>query len=284
MLTIRSFLTLLLIGVSTTVTLAQKKSKTDILLGLVGGMSVTSNPPALQEITGKSHYIDGNGGCTLLSHKQVTDGYAFEWQYSLIWSSVKPLGKTEGQTKLKFIMPLDFRFFLGNYQKLQTYFGFGFQYNTVWKITKGEDYDNTYYDPWWGVYYTETTQGESKMRWTVNQFSTNLAIGLKVPFRTGGNDMKLHAVMLGLKGHFPIVNNSDYHGDEKKSVDLSKDKVNVAVTGGLSFGFGAGNAFKLEGEYPIGGTNKYTLNDGGHSTFLNTHSWALSATFLFNLH
>lgn len=272
------------------------QSRKDHMFGLLGGVAFTSNPPALQKLTGKSHYVDGNGGFTYLYHNRVTDGYSFEWQLSFIGSSVNTLESADNETKVKFIMPLDFRWFLGDDQKIQAYVGIGLQYNTVWLFTSGEDYDNTYYDPWWGVYYTETTQGEDKWDWTVNQLSTNVAVGFKVPFwrvriskydprtrKSSTTKAKLHNIILGLKGHFPIINASEYHGDENSSVDLSRDKVNLSITGGVSFGFKNGNAIKFEGEYPLGGSNKYTVNDGGHSTFFNTHSWSLSAALLFKI-
>lgn len=284
---LRSILVTTLFMVMALPIMAQDKNKAH-MFGLLGGVAFTSNPPALQKLTDKSHYVDGNGGLTYLYHNNVTDGYAFEWQLSFIGSSVNTLESADNETKVKFIMPLDFRWFLGNYQKIQAYVGLGLQYNTVWLFTSGEDYDNTYYDPWWGVYYTETTQGEDKWDWTVNQLSTNVAIGFKIPFwkiwvREEADYIKMHNIILGLKGHFPIINASEYHGDENSSVDLSRDKVNLSITGGISFGFKNGNAIKIDGEYPLGGSNKYTVNDGGHSTFFNTHSWSISATLLFKL-
>lgn len=268
-------------------TRAQDKDKAR-LLGVLGGVAFTSNPPALQKLTDKSHYVDGNGGITYLYHNKVTDGYAFEWQLSLIGSSVNALESAENETKVKLIIPLDFRWFLGHYQKIQAYFGFGLQYNTVLLHTSGEDYDNTYYDPWWGVYYKERVQGEDRLDFTVNQLSTNIAVGFKVPFwrmwmSEEAEHIKMHNIILGLKGHFPIINASEYHGDENSSVDLSRDKINLSITGGISFGFKKGGAIKIDAEYPLGGSNKYTINDGGHSTFFNTHSWSLSATLLFRM-
>lgn len=263
------------------------KDKTN-MIGLLGGVAFTSNPPALQKLTDKSHYVDGNGGLTYLFHNQVSDGYSFEWQMSLIGSSVSMLDHADNETKVKFIVPLDFRWFIGDYQKIQAYFGCGLQYNTVWLFTSGEDSESTYYDPWWGVYYSETTQGEDSWDWTVNQLSTNIAIGFKVPFwnvwiSDESRDIKMHNFILGLKVHFPLLNSSEYHGNENSSVDLSKDKVNLSIIGGLSFGFKNGNAIKIDGEYPMGGTSKYTLNDGGHATFFNTNTWSLSATLLFRI-
>lgn len=280
---------LILSVLSLQISYGQKPNKNKShMLGLIGGAAFTSNPPALQKLTDKSHYVDGNGGFTYLYHNKVTDGYAFEWQWSFIGSSVNTLDKADNETKVKFIMPLDFRWFLGNYEKLQMYLGAGFQYNTVWLFTSGESSENTYYDPWWGVYYTESEQGEGSWKWTVNQFSFNGAIGLKVPFwkvymKEDRQKHKLHSFILGLKVHFPIVNSSEYHGNENSSVDLSKDKVNVSVTGGLSFGFKNGNAVKFDIDYPLGGSNKYIVNDGGHSTFFNTHSWSVSMTLLFRV-
>lgn len=267
--------------VSAQVSCAQSKSDKVNMLGLLGGVAFTSNPPALQKLTNKSHYVDGNGGLTYLYHNDVSDGYAFEWQLSMIGSSVSMLDHADDETKMKFIVPLDFRWFLGNNQKFQGYLGLGLQYNTVWLFTSGESSEGTYYDPWWGVYYTDTSQDEGDWDWTVNQLSVNLAMGFKVPF--GEYLEKKHSCMLGLKVHFPIINSSEYHGNESSSVDLSKDKVCLSITGGVSFGFNNGNAIKIDGEYPMGGTSKYTLNDGGHATFFNSNTWSLSATFLFRL-
>lgn len=265
-----------LIAVMPVMAQGNKKSR---LFGVLGGVAFTSNPPALQKLTDKSHYVDGNGGFTYLYHNQVADGYAFEWQMSFIGSSVSMLDHADNETKVKFIIPLDFRWFLGN-PTISAYIGTGLQYNTVWLFTSGEEYSDTYYDPWWGIYYTETTQGEATWDWTVNQLSTNLAVGFKV----GMGENRQHNLILGTKIHFPIINNSEHHGNETSFVDLSKDKVNVSLTGGLSLGFNQQKgAFKIDCEYPLGGSNKYVVNNGGHSTFFNTHSWSLSATLLFNI-
>lgn len=268
--------------VSIQIACAQDKNKAN-MIGFLGGVAFTSNPPALQSLTDKSHYVDGNGGLTYLYHNDVSDGYAFEWQLSFIGSSVSMLDHADDETKVKFIVPLDFRWFLGNRNKFQGYLGVGLQYNTVWVFTSGESSEDTYYDPWWGVYYTETSQDEGDWNWTVNQLSTNVAMGFKVPFGVEYKGNRTHSCMLGLKVHFPIINSSEYHGDESSSVDLSKDKVSLSITGGISFGFHNGAAIKIDGEYPMGGTSKYTLNDGGHATFFNTNTWSLSATFLFRL-
>ena len=269
-------ITILLIAVLPT--MAQRSNKSH-LMGFLGGVAFTSNPPALQKLTNKSHYVDGNGGLTYLYHNQVSDGYAFEWQLSLIGSSVNMLDHADNETKVKFIAPLDFRWFLGN-PTISAYLGVGLQYNTIWLFTSGEEQSDTYYDPWWGVYYTETTPGEDTWDWTVNQLSTNVAVGFKV----GMGNERQHNIILGTKIHFPIINNSEHHENDNTTVDLSKDKVNVSLTGGLSFGFNRQKgAFKIDCEYPLGGSNKYVINDGGHSTFFNTRSWSVSATLLFNI-
>lgn len=122
------------------------------LLGVLGGVALTSNPPAMQELTERAYYVDGNGGLTFLHHNQVSDGFAFEWQLSTIWSSVGMLNSSSDETKVKFITPLDFRFFLGS-ETISAYVGVGLQYNTVWLFTTGDSH--TYYDPWWGTHYTE---------------------------------------------------------------------------------------------------------------------------------
>lgn len=263
------------------------KTYADDLIGLIGGMSFTSNPPAIQQMSDKSHFIDGNGGWCYLYHNQVTDGYAFETQFSMLWASVNPL-KEDGASKCKFIIPLDFRWFLGT-QTLSAYLGAGLQYSTVWRFTKGEGHTHTYYDPWWGGYYEEDVEGEDKWDWTVNQLSTNLALGFKLGFWNGkaydpikGEDVKFkrHALILGTKVHLPIINASESHGSD---IDLSKDKVCVSLTGALSFGLTNSFTLKLDYEYPLGGSNKYRLNDGGHATWFNTNTQSMAITLLFRI-
>lgn len=259
---------------------AQEKSN---LIGLLGGVALTSNPPALQAYTQKASYTDGNGGITYLFHKQKHKWYAFECQLSTIFSSAKVLRPAENETKCKFIMPLDFRFFLGN-PTISAYCGAGLQYNTVWLFTQGESHTHTYYDPWWGVTWNEEIEGESKMNWTVNQLSTNLAFGLKIGFwNVGYEGYKRHAVILGTKFHFPLVNASESHGNEDKSIDLSRDRTNVSLTAALSLDAGKGWTFKFDYELPCGGNNTYEINDGGHATFLNSRSQSLSLTILKKL-
>lgn len=262
----------------------------DDLIGLIGGMSITSNPPAMQQMTGKSSFVDGNGGFCYLYHNQVTEGYAFETQVSMLCSSVSMLDSNDGETKVKFIVPLDFRWFLGT-QTISAYLGLGLQYNCVWKFTEGESSYNTYYDPWWG-YYQEENVGEEKWDWTVNQLSTNIALGFKVGFWNGDaynpgkgvyEYFKRHAIIVGTKVHLPIINASESHGSGDGSVDLSRDKVGVSLTGALSFGFTDSFTLKLDYEYPLGGSNKYRLNDGGHATWFNTNTQSMSVTLLFRI-
>ena len=263
------------------------KANADDLIGLIGGMSFTSNPPAMQQMSGKSHFIDGNGGWCYLYHNQVTDGYAFETQFSMLWASVNPL-KEDGASKCKFIVPLDFRWFLGT-QTLSAYLGAGLQYSTVWRFSKGEGHTHTYYDPWWGGIYEEEVEGEDKWDWTVNQLSTNLALGFKLGFWNGDAydpgkrqyvNFKRHALILGTKVHLPIINASESHGSD---IDLSKDKVCVSLTGALSFGLTNSFTLKLDYEYPLGGSNKYRLNDGGHATWFNTNTQSMAITLLFRI-
>lgn len=259
------------------------KASADDLIGLIGGMSFTSNPPAIQQMSGKSHFIDGNGGWCYLYHNQV-NGYAFETQFSMLWASVNPL-KEDGASKCKFIIPLDFRWFLGT-QTLSAYLGAGLQYSTVWRFTEGEGHTHTYYDPWWGEVWEEEVPGEDKWDWTVNQLSTNLALGFKLGFWNAdsyGVRFKRHALILGTKVHLPIINASESHGSGDNAVDLSRDKVCVSLTGALSFGFSDIFTLKFDYEYPLGGSNKYKLNDGGHATWFNTNTQSLAITLLFKI-
>lgn len=249
------------------------------LLGIVGGIALTSNPPALQSYTGKASYTDGNGGLTYLYHNQVNDWYAFEWQLSMVFSSVNTLTKSDDESKCKFIFPLDFRWFLGN-PIISAYCGAGLQYNTVWVFSQGEGHTHTYYDPYWGITWDEDVPGEDKWDWTINQLSANLAFGLKIGFGNTDTAFKRHAVILGTKFHFPMVNSSESHGSGDNSIDLSRDRTNVSLTGALSFDVGKGWTFKLDYELPCGGNNTYEINDGGHSTFLNSRSQSLSLTIL----
>lgn len=250
-------------------------------------MSFSSNPPAIQSMSGKSHFVDGNGGFCYLYHNQVTNGYAFETQFSMLWGSANAL-KEEGATKVKFIVPLDFRWFLGT-QTISAYLGAGLQYNCIWRFTEGEGHSHTYYDPWWGGYYDEYVEGEEQWDWTVNQLSANLALGFKVGFWNSEDYdpgkgkrvyFKRHAFILGTKVHLPIVNNGESHGDD---IDLSRDKVGVSITGALSLGLSNSCTMKLDYEYPLGGSNKYKLNDGGHATWFNTNTQSFSLTLLFRI-
>lgn len=247
---------------------------TSTLLGFMGGIALTSNPPALQSYTGKANYTDGNGGLTLLCHNQVNDWYAFEFQLSLVFSSVSFLESADDEDRCKFILPMDFRWFLGN-PVIQAYGGFGLQYNTVWVFTDNGSTER--WDPWIG-YYDEPNM--PSWDWTINQLSTNLAFGLKLGFGNTDTAFKRHALILGTKFHFPLVNASDTRGNDIKSVDLSRDRTNVSLTGALSFDIGNSWTLKLDYELPCGGNNTYEINDGGHTTFLNSRSQSLSLTFL----
>lgn len=269
------------------------KAYADDLIGLIGGMAFTSNPPAMQNMTGKSHFIDGNGGWCYLYHNQVNHGYAFETQFSMLWSSTAAL-KEDGASKCKFIVPLDFRWFLGSMQTeraldFSAYVGAGIQYSTVWRFSKGDSHYHTYYDPWWGDYWEEEVEGEDKWDWTVNQLSANVALGFKLDFWNSDiwnpgtrhyDNFKRHSIIFGTKFHFPVINASESHGSD---VDLSRDKTCVSLTGALSLGLSGSCTLKLDYEYPLGGSNKYKLNDGGHATWFNTNTQSMSLTLLFRI-
>lgn len=284
------FLVMVLI---TTIATCGSKAYADDLIGLIGGMAFTSNPPAMQNMTGKSHFIDGNGGWCYLYHNQVNHGYAFETQFSMLWSSTEAL-KEDGASKCKFIVPLDFRWFLGSMQTervldFSAYVGAGIQYSTVWKFTKGEGHTHTYYDPWWGGYWEEEVEGEDNWDWTVNQLSANLALGFKLDFWNSDiwnpgtrhyDNFKRHSLIFGTKFHFPVINASESHGSD---VDLSRDKTCVSLIGALSLGLSGSCTLKLDYEYPLGGSNKYKLNDGGHATWFNTNTQSMSITLLFRI-
>lgn len=287
---------IIVVAIISAITALGNKAFADDLIGLIGGMAFTSNPPAMQSMTGKSHFIDGNGGWCYLYHNQVSTGYAFETQFSMLWSSTAAL-KEEDASKCKFIVPLDFRWFLGSMQTTRpldfsAYLGLGIQYSTVWKFTKGEGHTHTYYDPWWG-YYEEDVEGEEKWDWTVNQLSANIALGFKLDFwnsevckydhlakqyRCG--HFKRHSIILGTKFHFPVINASESHGE---GVDLSRDKTCVSLTGALSLGLSESCTLKFDYEYPLGGNNKYKLNDGGHATWFNTNTQSMAVTLLFRI-
>lgn len=244
------------------------------LLGLVGGIALTSNPPALQEYTNKANYTDGNGGLTYLYHNQVNDWYAFEWQLSMVFSSVSFLESADDESRCKFILPLDFRWFLGN-PVISAYCGVGLQYNTVWVFTDNGSTER--WDPWLGSY---SEPNLPDWDWTINQLSANMAFGFKIGFGNTDTAFKRHALIIGTKFHFPMVNSSDERDNGFKSVDLSRDRTNVSLTGALSLDVGAGWTFKFDYELPCGGNNTYEINDGGHSTFLNSRSQSLSLTIL----
>ncbi len=244
------------------------------LIGVIGGIALTSNPPALQTYTGKASYTDGNGGLTYLYHNQVNGWYAFEWQLSMVFSSVSFLESADDEDRCKFIFPVDFRWFLGN-PVISAYCGAGLQYNTVWVFTDNGATER--WDPWLG-YYDDPNMPD--WDWTINQLSANLAFGLKIGFGNTDTAFKKHALILGTKFHFPMVNASDSRSSGDKSIDLSRDRTNVSLTGALSFDVGKGWTFKFDYELPCGGNNTYEINDGGHSTFLNSRSQSLSLTIL----
>ena len=234
----------------------------------------------------------------MLIHHQKSNVFSTEWQFPFIFgvfSTVHSLAHSDEETKVKWSFPIDFRCFLGS-DKVSAYFGAGLQYSTVWNFvsSKGDSYTSTYYDPWWNVYYNETYSGEDdfKWKWTANQLGANLAVGVKLGLFTADaqdpqtgyyTDYKPLNVILGTKFHFPIINNGEKHGDGDNYVDLSRDKTVVSLTAGLSYNW-PGGALKIDYEYPLGGTNKYALYDGGHGTFFNTQSQSLSATLLFKVH
>ena len=126
----------------------------------------------------------------------------------MVFSSANTLTKSDNESKCKFIFPLDFRWFLGN-PWISAYAGFGLQYNTVWVFSQGEGHTHQYYDPWWGVTWEEDVPGEDKWDWTINQLSTNLAFGIKIGFGNTDTAFKKHALILGTKFHFPLVNASE---------------------------------------------------------------------------
>lgn len=250
------------------------------LIGFGGGVAFTSNPSALQERTGKSHYVDWNGGLTYMYRYQGNSdtnfGHALEVQVSLMGASANVLQSEEDGTRIKFILPLDFRYFIGS-ESLCGYLGLGLQYSTVARFYESENGDG-YYDYWSNTYYEED---DLSVDFSLHQLALNLAPGFKIGYGYLKGH-RPHSIVIGVKFHFPLINSSEFHGNESSSIDLSKDKLSVSLTGSLSWGW-KGGAFKLDAEYPLGGTSKYTLNDGGHSTFANTHSWSISGTFLFNI-
>ena len=250
------------------------------LIGFGGGVAFTSNPSALQERTGKSHYVDWNGGITYMYRYQGNSdtnfGHALEVQVSLMGASANVLQSEEDGTRIKFILPLDFRYFIGS-ESLCGYLGLGLQYSTVARFYESENGDG-YYDYWSNTYYEED---DLSVDFSLHQLALNLAPGFKIGYGYLKGH-RPHSIVIGAKFHFPLINSSEFHGNESSSIDLSKDKLSVSLTGSLSWGW-KGGAFKLDAEYPLGGTSKYTLNDGGHSTFANTHSWSISGTFLFNI-
>ena len=158
---------------------------------------------------------------------------------------------------------------------ISAYCGAGLQYNTVWVFTDNGSTER--WDPWLG-YYDDPNMPD--WDWTINQLSANLAFGLKIGFGNTDTAFKKHALILGTKFHFPMVNASDSRSSGDKSIDLSRDRTNVSLTGALSFDVGKGWTFKFDYELPCGGNNTYEINDGGHSTFLNSRSQSLSLTIL----
>lgn len=220
------------------------------MLGLSGGIALTSYPSSLQPFVGKASSSDFNGGFTYLYHKQSNKWFAWEIQLSIIFSSVNTLPKGSVDGRLKTIFPLDFRSFFGH-PVFSAYIGAGLQMYSI------RDY--------------------------FTQIASNLAAGFKFGFGNTDTSLKRHGAIIGAKVHLPFVDHYIVTNDNIVETALTCEKTNVSLTAALSFDIGRGWSFKLDYELPFSGNNIYKINDGGHSTFLNSRSQSLTLTFLKRL-
>lgn len=238
------------------------------LSGFMGGMALTENPPSLQELTGTDNYFDWNVGRMHLYQNRISDGMTFEWSWAWLISSLSYSESAEDEHKLKFIVPVDCRLFLGS-DWISSYVGAGLQYNSQWSIVYREGTHSHYYDPWWGYYTVPNDDEEFRWDWNVHQLSVNMSAGIKI----------LKYLILGTKFHFPIINSSEHHEGEGTQVDLSRDKTFVALTAGVGIPMGR-CVLMINYEYPFGGTsqNKIVGDDG--SNHFNIHTQSLSICLL----
>ena len=251
------------------------------MFGLVGGVFLTSNPDMSAYDT-KKNYVDGGGGLVYDYRNDVSKNYTFEVLTSLMVTSCSTSKTEEGQSKMKFILPLEMRWYVGT-TDFKFFIGAGLQYNFIYsfKETENDGYSYGYYD-YWGNYYQYNYGGggyDYEEDTGAHQLSGNGSIGFSIL----GMQSPVH-ILLGAKFHFPIINNAE--GVEYSNggrFDFSKDKTSITATAGLSFNLGKKCIMMLNYDYPLGATKETSVEYDDKRNFFETHSQSLTMSLLWNL-
>ncbi len=229
------------------------------MIGLVGGVFITSNPDMSGYDT-KKNYVDGGGGMVYDHRHEFSEYGAYEVILSGMMSSCKTSRSEDGETKMKVILPIETRFYVG-FSQLKMYLGGGFQYNFIWS-SKRDGYGN---------YQDEDASAQ--------QLSANMGVGLCVL----GLSSKVH-FLLGTKFHFPLVNNAEgVEYSESDKIDFSKDKTSIVATGGMSFDIGQSCVVMLNYDYPLGNTAMTTIDTGETRSFFQRKSQSFTLNLMIRL-
>lgn len=251
------------------------------MFGIVGGVFLTSNPDMSGYDT-KKNYVDGGGGFVYDYRNDVSKNYTFEVLTSLIATSCSTSKTEEGQSKMKFIIPLEMRWYVGT-TDFKFFIGAGLQYNFIYsfKETENDGYTYGYYD-YWGNYYQYDYGGggyDYEEDTGAHQLSGNGSIGFSIL----GMQSPVH-ILLGAKFHFPIINNAEgIEYSNGSRFDFSKDKTSFTATAGLSFNLGKKCIMMINYDYPLGATKETSVEYDDKRNFFETHSQSLTMSFLWNL-
>ena len=253
------------------------------MFGIVGGLFLTSNPDMSGYDT-KKNYTDYGGGLVYDYRNDVSKNYTFEFLTSLMITSCNTSKTEEGQSKMKFILPMEMRFYVGT-TDFKFFIGAGLQYNFIYSFKENEkdNYDTYGYYDWYGNYYYydyytgTTTEYEEDTK--AHQLSGNGSIGFSIL----GMQSPVH-ILLGAKFHFPIINNAEGKEFSNGSrFDFSKDKTSITATAGLSFNLGKRSVLMLNYDYPLGSTKETTVDYGDKRNFFETHSQSITMSILWRL-
>lgn len=250
------------------------------MFGIVGGVFITSNPDMSGYDT-KKNYVDGGGGFVYDYRNDVSKNYTFEVLTSLMMTSCSTSRTEEGQSKMKFILPIEMRWYVGT-TDFKFFIGAGLQYNFIYsfKETESDGHYHGYYD-YWGNYYYEYAGGgyDYEEDTSAHQLSGNGSIGFSIL----GMQSPVH-ILLGAKFHFPIINNAEgIEYSNGSRFDFSKDKTSITATAGLSFNLGKRCIMMLNYDYPLGSTKETSVETADKRNFFETHSQSLTMSFLWNL-
>lgn len=250
----------------------QSYPRTANLFGIMGGLSLTSNPEMMGYDV-KKNYVDGGGGFVYIHKNDVSENYTYEIISSLMLSSCSTSRTESGEDKLKVILPLEGRWSYGS-KKVRGYCTAGCQYNFIWSLKSVESDGYYYYDPYYDPYYGP--QSDVDMSAGAHQLSGNVGAGM---YFLGAEH--LH-ILVGAKYHFPIINNAEgIEYSDNDRIDFSKDKSCLLATASLSYDLGnSGCVIMLNYDLPLGGGNKETEIKG---SFFEMNSQSVFLSLLWSL-